>query len=345
MATFGPSPSVETSSTSDAMPPGSSSDDPDTTGTSGEEPEPTSTSGSDETGEEPAFECDPVVADSPVLAGEIVFDPAAPSPGDTLTVIVRSTNGTGRSEAPPMALEVTSADGVAEHASQSVEGGDAVYYYAVPDVPRGDLCLTGLVDGQPEVATKITVNPRPPDPPMEGGIYKITANHQWRCDEQPGNGNELHVWVRDAAGVGIANKTVSVMLADSTDEGSIYNGEAETVLTEIVTGDDGHGQAYNYWPVSDTGLLVFKMAVAGAASDIATEITTGWWEDDLMGCNYCNIPTVNVWGHWSYTVEFQLDPTATEICVVENDHAGMNACGEPRHVHHHPDVRACWAHT
>ena len=100
--------------------------------------------------------------------------------------------------------------------------------------------------------------------------------------------------------------------------------------------------AYDYWPISDNGLLVFNVSVDGVASDVATEITTGWWEDDLMGCNYCSTATVNVWGHWSHTVEFRRDPTATEACVVESDHAGMAACGEPRHIHHHPDVRACW---
>jgi hypothetical protein len=291
------------------------------------------------------FACDAATADSPVLDGIVLFDPADPHPGDTLTVIVRATNGLGRPDAPAMTLEVTDAHGVLDHASQTVEGGEAIYYYAVPDVALGDVCVLGSIDGQPEVAGKVTVTPRPSDPPSDGGIFKITANHQWTCGEQPSNGNELHVWVRDENGAGIAGQAVSLSVADSTDAGSIYNADGEPLPTEIVTGEDGHAQAYNYWPISDNGLLVFRVAVAGVASDIATEITTGWWEDDLMGCNYCNTATVNVWGHWSYTIEFQRDPAATEICVVENDHAGMTACGEPRHVHHHPDVRACWTAT
>ena len=329
--------------------PGSSSD---ATGSSeGSTGEPGSSSSTDESssgsGSEssggPPFTCDAAVADSPVLDGIVLFDPAQPHPGDTLTVIVRATNGLARPDAPSMALEVTDAGGVLEHASQTVEGGEAIYYYAIPDVELGDVCVLGLVDGQPEVAGKVTVTPRPADPPIDGGIFKIVANHQWTCDEQPSNGNELHVWVRDENGQGIGGQTVSFSLVDSVDTGSIYNDDGERWPLQIVTGDDGHAQAFNYWPISDNGLLVLRVAVAGVASDIATEITTGWWEDDLMGCSYCGTATVNVWGHWSYTIEFQRDPTATEICVVENDHAGMAACGEPRHVHHHPDVQACWA--
>lgn len=119
--------------------------------------------------------------------------------------------------------------------------------------------------------------------------------------------------------------------------------DEQPVPDQIVTGPDGHAMLYDYWPISDNGLLVLEVSVAGLASDIATEITTGWWETSPSECHYCDTPTVNVWGHWSYTLEFQRDPSATEICRVENDHVGMAACAEePRHIHHHPDVRACW---
>jgi len=50
-----------------------------------------------------------------------------------------------------------------------------------------------------------------------------------------------------------------------------------------------------------------------------------------------NTPTVNVWGHSSYTVEFRRTPDANELWVVTNDPAGVSACGEPRHIHHEPD--------
>ncbi|MCH9688150.1 MAG: hypothetical protein K0V04_42355 [Deltaproteobacteria bacterium] len=291
----------------------------------------------------PPFSCEQASAGSPLLDGVVVFDPAQPHPGDTLTVVVRATNGTSRQDAPPMDLEVTDRSGVRTVASQTIEGGEAVYYYSIPQVPEGELCLRGLVAGANEVSGKLTVTPRPPGPPIDGGIFKIVANHMWTCDEQPSFGNELHVWVRDENGQAMSGVPVAVRPADTTDLRSIYNGDAQPLPSEIVTGDDGHAMAFNYWPISDNGLLVFEVEVAGVASDIATEITTGWWEDDLMGCNYCNTATVNTWGHWSYTVEFQRDPSANEVCVVDNDHAGMTACGEPRHVHHAPGVQACWA--
>jgi len=301
----------------------------------------------EETGEETGepmlpFSCDVVPAGSPVLDGLVLFEPAEPHPGDTVTVIVRATNGLGAGDAPALELEVTSRDGVETLQPQAKEGGEVLYYFAIPEVAEGDVCLRGIVDGATEVAGKVTVTPRPAGPVVAGGVYKVVANHQWTCDEQPTWGNELHVWVRDENGQGMADVAVDVRPVDSTDFGTIYNGEEHPVPEQIVTGEDGHAMLYDYWPISENGLLVLHVSVAGLASDIATEITTGWWETDASSCNFCNTYAVNVWGHWSYTVEFQRDPSATEVCVVENDHAGMGACGEPRHVHHHPDVRACW---
>lgn len=309
-----------------------------TEGASGDE-----SSGDSGTEPLPPFACDAVLGDSPVLDGLVLFDPAQPHPGDTLNVIVRATNGLGRADAPPLSLEVTRREGVETLVPQATEGGQVLYYFSIPDVSEGDVCVRGLIDGATERGSKITVTPRPPGPPVDGGVFKVVANHMWTCAEQPSFGNELHVWVRDENGQGLSGVPVALRPVDSTDPGSIYNGDGEPLPAQIVTGADGHAMAFNYWPISDNGLLVFNVAVDGVASDVATEITTGWWEDDGMGCNYCNTPTVNVWGHWSYTVEFQRDPSATEACVVANDHAGMAACGEPRHIHHHPDVQACWA--
>lgn len=282
-------------------------------------------------------------ASSPVLDALVLLDPAQPHPGDTLNVVVRATNGTSRGDAPPMELEVSDRDGVSTLSPLTIQGGEALYYYSIPDVPQGDLCLRSLIDGATEASAKVTVTPRPPGPPVDGGIFKVRANHQWTCDEQPGWGNELHVWVRDENGQAMEGVSVAVGYADSTDPGSIYNGDGEPIPSAIVTGADGHGMIFDYWPISDNGLLVLELQVDGVASDIATELTTGWWEDDTMGCNYCNTATVNVWGHWSYTVEFQRDPAATEVCVVDNDHAGMAACGNDLHVHHAPGVVPCWA--
>jgi hypothetical protein len=304
------------------------------------------TGGSDGSGDTgpapPPFACEAPAASSDILAGLVLFDPAQPHPGDTLTVVVRATNGLGHGDAPPMQLSAETADGTDVHDPTMRAGGEALYYYALPDVPLGDVCITGLIDGAPEVAAKVTVTPRPPSPPVDGGIFKVTSNHQWTCEAQPGFGNELHVWVREADGTPIEGIDVAITLPDSTDLDSIYNADARGLPTTMTTGADGHAMVFNSWPISDNGILPLQVAVAGVASDLATELTTGWWEATDDGCNYCNLATINVWGHWSYTVEFVREPAATEICVVENDHAGMAACGPPGHIHHHPSVRACW---
>ena len=290
----------------------------------------------------PPFTCEPVPASSPVLDAEFIFDPAEPHPGDTLTVIVRAGNGIGRTEAPPMTLEVTSAAGITPFEPQTIEGGTALYYYAVPDVPEGDLCLRTTIDGALEASAKITVTERPPGLPADAGVFKVISNHQWTCEEQPTNGNEVHVEVLDENGVGIPGAVVQIRPSDATDFPTIYNGDTEPIPATVVTGDDGKGTFFDYWPISDHGLLVLELRVAQAASDIATEITTGWWEDDLMGCSFCAPGSAkNVWGHWSHTVVFQKDPAATEACRVPTDHAGMAAC-TVRHIHHHPDFEACW---
>jgi len=291
--------------------------------------------------DEPPFACEPLQVDSHVLDGIVLFDPAEPHPGDTLTVVVRATNGLGRLDGPPLDLEVTSGSGTDVYSPQAVEGGEVIYYYAIPDVAEGDLCVTGLIDGAPEVSARVAVTPRPPSPPANQGVFKVVTNHQWTCGEQPTYGNEFDVWVLDENGVGIPGAVVDVGLADSTDLDSIYNDDG-AIPSKLYTDGSGHYTGWNFWPISDNGLLVFQLSVDGAASDIATELTTGWWEDDLQGCNYCGEHGKNVWGHWSYTVVFQRDPVATEACVVDNDHAGMGACGTPRHIHHHPDVQACW---
>lgn len=293
---------------------------------------------------EPPFTCDPLPANGELLDAIVLFDPAAPHPGDTLTVIVRATNGLGKSEAPPLQLEVKDHDGVRLVDPQTVEGGEVLYYFALPDVALGDICLRGLVNGVTEASASITVTPRPPSPPREqGGVFKVVENHMWTCEEQPDWGNELHVFVRDEQGQPLAGRVVEVRLADSTDPGSIYNAGEQPVPTELVTDDNGHAALFNYWPISDNGLLVLKLAVAGVASDIATEITTGWWED-FNGCRFCDQPLRNVWGHWSHTVTFQRTQGVDGACRVPTDHAGMNPgkCGAPRHIHHAPGATDCW---
>ncbi len=301
--------------------------------------------GDDDGGDDDAtpFTCEPTATTSPVLAAAMHLDPADPHPGDTLTVIVRSTNGTEPGDAPPMAMQAEHAGGVVlEPTTMVAGGGDTLYYYAIPDVPPGDVCLLGLIDGtEPEIAGKVTVTPRPAGPPLTDGVYKVVQNHQWTCAEQPTYGNEIHVYVRDELGNGVPGAVVRVRYADSTDPGSIHNGGGD--IPETVTTDgSGFYLGYDYWPISDHGFLVFQLEVDGEPSDVATELTTGWWEADDGGCNYCGTYGINVWGHWSHTVVFQRDPAATEICVVDTDHAGQAACGAPGHLHHHPTHQACW---
>lgn len=112
----------------------------------------------------------------------------------------------------------------------------------------------------------------------------------------------------------------------------------------MTTDGDGQFHGYNYWPINENGYMVFLLSVDGCASEVATEITTGWWETDNDGCRFCDSgahPNRNVWGHWSYTVDFQVDPAATEACVVPNDHAGQVGC-TIEHIHHDPSHMDCW---
>ncbi|MBX7077878.1 MAG: hypothetical protein K1X88_01745 [Nannocystaceae bacterium] len=298
---------------------------------------------SSDTGPSPPFSCTKAAASSPILDAEVIFDPAAPHPGDTLSVIVRARNGLSNADAPAMSLSVEHAGGTLLLEPTMRAGGDALYYYAIPELAPGDVCVLGLVDGAPEVAAAIAVSPRPPGPPVGAGAFKVIENHQWRCDEQPDFGNELHLWVRDSNGVGIPGATLRVAPADSTDLATVYNG-SDGIPSTLVTDDAGYVKDFDFWPISAHGLLVLEIAVDGAASDIATEITTGWWESDESGCRYCDAASpINVWGHWSHSIVFQRDPGATTLCRVPVDHAGQAACGPPGHVLHDPDHVACWA--
>ena len=293
-------------------------------------------------GSEP-FTCAQEPTASPALAAMMLFDPAEPHPGDTLTVIVRTTNGTAPANAPNLVMQAEgAAGGVVEQTTMKAGGGDTFYYFAIANVRPGDVCLLGLIDGStPEISGKVTVTPRPPGPPLTQGVYKVVTNHQWTCAEQPTYGNEVHVQVLDENGQGVPGAVVDVRYADSTDPGSIYNDGGDIPDTVTMDGS-GAFVGYDYWPISDNGLLVFKLSVAGYPSDVATELTTGWWETNDAGCNYCNTYGKNVWGHWSHTVIFQRDPSAVESCEVDTDHAGQSACALPGHLHHHPQQRACW---
>lgn len=290
-----------------------------------------------------SFQCQAASASSPKLGALMLFDPAAPHPGDTLTVVVRAQNGTKAGAAPAMQLDATGQNGTVTVASQMVVGGPATYVFEVPKLALGDVCLLGRIDGQPEISGKVTVTPRPAEPNPGGGVYKVTQNHQLTCEEQPDWGNELHVSVRDAQGKGVPNAEVVVRLPDWTDVGSIKNATEHAVPTSLKMDASGNYDDYFWWPSNDNGYTVFELSVKGAASDRATEITSGWWGTDPKDCRYCpSYELRNVYGHWSHRIVFQLDPSATQACVVGTDHAGQSACGTPGHVQHDPNEKACW---
>jgi len=294
----------------------------------------------------PPFTCTQVATSSPVLDGIIAMDPMDPHPGDTVTVLVRSQT-TDRQDAPGMELESTSASGVVTWPTHAMAGGRAVYYYALSDVTLGDYCLVTRINGADEISTKFTVTPRPVGPPRcNGGIYKITENHQWTCSEQPEWGNEVYLHVRDENGVGVPNATIRLDWPDTTLR-PIFNDTDPPAPSDIpaTVQTDGSGtfHGWNYWPTNDNGYMVFKVSVDGCASDVATEITTGWWETDNSGCRFCDpsFANRNVWGHWSYSVTFELDLSATQACLAPSDHAGQQGC-TVEHIHHDPNHQACW---
>jgi hypothetical protein len=291
----------------------------------------------------PPFHCDAAAATSPVLAGSFLFDPADPHPGDTITVLVKSANYK-QSNAPTMTLDATTAAGTSTEDVTIMSGGSGViYYYAVPDVPLGDVCLLTHIDGAAELAGKITVTPRPAPPPSPAGVYKVTQNHQFTCQEQVPWGNEFHVAVLDAQGNGVPGAVVNVRLPDTTDLATIKNADTKPVPKTLTMDSTGHYDDYFWWPSNDNGFTIFDLSVEGTASDTATEISSGWWETDDTGCRYCDpSQPINVYGHWSHRIVFRLDPNATDACVVPSDHAGMSACPTHGHAYHAPSHEACW---
>lgn len=297
----------------------------------------------------PPFTCEVTDPGSPRLGAVVRTDPADPHPGDTLVVVVHSYAVDAR-DAPQMTLHVRAADGERDVSPTTIAGGKAVYYFAVSALALGDVCLEGIVDGAADVAARVPVTPRPAPPAGAQGIYKVVANHQWSCDEEVENGVALRAVVRGADGNPVPGAVVRLDWP-ATVERPIYNDrpppEQTLIPPSMVTNDEGVAELMtelgdgNRFPKNEHGYMVFNLSVDGAVSDVATEITTGWWEADAAGCRYCD-GTRNVWGHWSHTVEFQLDPAATEACVVPSDHQGMTRCSVI-HIHHDPDRQACWA--
>jgi hypothetical protein len=297
----------------------------------------------------PPFSCTLDTA-SPSLDPTLSLHPLAVMAGQTVTFSLFSGN-TSVGEAPPLRARVVDRNGTREVEPSMIVGGPAVYYFSIADLAEGENCVAILRGDAVEAVHKLEVGPAVAVPRGDG-VWKITSHHQWTCDEQPTFGNLLNVEVADEQGAPIADAVVALRF---TDDAVFPIKPDTTALTfadsqhpkSMITGADGHAALVTPWgegirsPIDHRpSLAVFQLEVAGGASDVATEISTGIWETDPSGCNFCNRTAVNVYGHWSYTIRFQRDRAATEICDVPTDHAGQSAC-TIQHFYHDPARPSC----
>jgi hypothetical protein len=297
------------------------------------------------------FDCDLPPA-TPSLAPELWTHPTEPKAGEAITLIVWSDN-TEPNNAPQLVGEITNRNGSHQVTDYTmVGGGNATYYVTFAELAEGENCLVLRNGSNVEVAHKVDAPGPGAGLPRGNGPWKVTTNHQWRCDEQPTNGNLLHVRVTDENGSPVQGATVNIRWTDDTvfpvkpDDTAMSWAEHQHPKT-LTTGADGRAELFTPWgegvrtPIDGKPkLLVFLLSMDGGASDTATEITTGLWETDASGCNYCSTHAVNVFGHWSHTVEFQRNPAATEVCEVPIDHAGQQSCSHT-HFFHDPDRPSC----
>ena len=298
------------------------------------------------------FECDLPDA-TPTLEPVHWLHPAAPRAGQTVTVSLQSQN-TEPGSAPSLVAEITNREGarqVSEYAL--VGGGKALYYISFGDIAQGQNCIVIRDGDNVEAAIKVDAASSAAGVERGGGVWKVTRNHQWRCDEQPTWGNLLTVKATDEEGAPLAGVTIDVDWTDDTvfpvgpdDDAMNYDDHGQP--KSLVTGDDGTAALTTPWgegvrsPIdARPGYVVYLLSVADGASDVATEISTGMWETNQEGCNYCSIGAVNVYGHWSHTVEFQRRPDATEVCEVPSDHEGQKACSYS-HYYHEEGRESCW---
>lgn len=297
------------------------------------------------------FDCDLPPA-SPTLEPTIWTHPAQPQAGEAVTFVVWSEN-TEPKDAPQLIGEIANRDGTRLVSDYTmVGGGNATYYVTFADLAEGQNCLVLRNGTDVEVAMKIDAASPGDGVPKGNGVWKVTANHQWRCDEQPTYGNLLHVRVVDENDAPVEGATIRIRWTDDTvypvkpDEAAMSWAD-HAHPKSMTTGADGRAELHTPWgegvrtPIDgQPKLLVFLLSVEGGASDTATEITTGLWETDADGCNYCSAYGVNVYGHWSHTVEFRRDPSATEVCEVPVDHAGQQSCSHT-HFFHDPERPSC----
>ena len=304
---------------------------------------------STDTGDEVPFECD-LPVENPTLDPQHWLHPAEPVAGQALTVALQAP-AVEPANAPALVAELINRAGIHEVTESTVVGGETLYYITVGGLEPGENCIVIRNGDAVELATKVVAADPGPGIDRGNGVWKVTVNHQWTCDEQPTFGNLLHVRVLDENGAPVEGATVGLGFTDDTvypvgpDQAPDF-GSSEHPKT-LTTDGDGRAQLWTPWgegirsPVdSKPGLAVYRVWIEGGASDVATEITTGLWEATYDGCNYCNEYAINTWGHWSYTVEFQRAPEATQVCEVGTDHAGQQAC-EYTHFFHDDARPSC----
>lgn len=288
---------------------------------------------------------------SPALDLRHWLHPAAPLAGQTVTLVLQSQN-TKPPEAPKLVTDLVNRRGQRSVSSFELAGGaKATYHISVADLAEGENCLVVRDGTRVELAIKLAA-PAPTPLPRGSGPWKVTRNHQWTCGEQPTWGNLLRVKVVDEKGAPVSGARVAIRWTDDT----VYPVKPDEIATSweahahpksLTTDGSGEAALMTPWgegirtPIdAKPSYLVFLLSVEGGASDVATEITTGLWEANMAGCNYCSTFAVNVYGHWSYTVEFRRDPAAGQVCEVPIDHQGQQKCAF-NHFFHEPGKTSC----
>jgi hypothetical protein len=297
------------------------------------------------------FTCE-IPAASPTLDPVNWQHPLAPRAGQTFTLALQSQNTKGRN-APDLTAEITDRNGT-RSIGQSMVIGDAraLYYFSFGALARGENCIAIKNGDNVEAAYKIVAEESPAEERGDG-VWKIRVNHQWTCQEQPEWGNLLTVKTFDESGAPVGGVPIQLSWTDDTvypvapdDTAMSFAEHGQPKM--MTTNEAGVAELLTPWgtgirsPVdSKPGYVVFNVAVASGVSDVATEISTGIWENDPNGCDFCAADLRNTYGHWSYTVEFQRSSTAEEVCEVGIDHAGQQGC-MVQHFYHEPDRPSCW---
>jgi len=301
----------------------------------------------------PPFSCS-LPATAPSLKLSAWRHPAAPAAGQTVTLSLQSKISPKPSK--PAALNATliNRQGSRVITAYDVAGGKYwIYHIPVAGLSRGDNCIVVRRGGAGAVEYAVKVKAAPAAGVARGsGPWKVIKNHQWRCDEQPKYGNLLNVRVLDEKGKAVKGARVRIRWGDDTvypvkPDSKAASWSAHAHPKVLVTGSDGKASLTTPWgkgirtPIDGKpGYLMFFLDVQGGASDMAMEITTGLWEATGSNCNYCSKYGINVYGHWSYSVEFRRDPKATRVCEVGHDHAGQKKCAYT-HLYHDPKRPSC----